>query len=339
MKYKEDQLPFHRAHSVWARLAMALSVATIAVVSLTAGWSLSASAQGGADGAADVVVTMTVSNSAPSVGDEVSFTVTVANNGAGETSELVVEDVLAPSLTLARVTTVDGQVVFDDSSRALRWILGDLAPGGSVSLVFAVIVGEGFIAPITNVAVANVGGEELDPSNNTASATIEPAEPVADVALGGAPEPESPSFTESPSGAESPSDTEPVTAAEREADTGSETTGVAGAEPLGDSRSADSSAPNGSGVAIPPDDQTAPLGPSVQPDATMSEESLAGGAVSPLGLPPESLAFAGSRNEHVATVVLMCVMSALVAVALLRRSPALVAVRARKRDATHRTNK
>ena len=94
---------------------------------------------------ADVVVpeiipdkTANITN--PNFGDNVTYTVTVTNDGIGDAKDVVVRDVLGEGLTFVDAT---GNYTFDEVTRTVTWIV-DLAKGESkVFSVIATVVGYG----------------------------------------------------------------------------------------------------------------------------------------------------------------------------------------------------
>ena len=82
--------------------------------------------------------TANISN--PNFGDNVTYTVTVTNDGIGDAKDVVVRDVLGEGLKFVSAT---GNYTFDEDSRTVTWIV-DLAKGESkVFSVIATVVGYG----------------------------------------------------------------------------------------------------------------------------------------------------------------------------------------------------
>ena len=82
--------------------------------------------------------TANISN--PNFGDNVTYTVTVTNDGIGDAKQVVVRDVLGEGLTFVDAT---GNYTFDEATRTVTWIV-DLAKGESkVFSVIATVVGYG----------------------------------------------------------------------------------------------------------------------------------------------------------------------------------------------------
>ena len=82
--------------------------------------------------------TANISN--PNFGDNVTYTVTVTNDGIGDAKDVVVRDVLGEGLKFVSAT---GNYTFDEATRTVTWIV-DLAKGESkVFSVIATVVGYG----------------------------------------------------------------------------------------------------------------------------------------------------------------------------------------------------
>ena len=82
----------------------------------------------------------TVDNEIPNFGDNVTYTVTVTNDGIGDAKDVVVRDILGEGLTFVDAT---GNYSFDEATRTVTWIV-DLAKGESkVFSVIAIVSGYG----------------------------------------------------------------------------------------------------------------------------------------------------------------------------------------------------
>ena len=92
--------------------------------------------------------TANISN--PNFGDNVTYTVTVTNDGIGDAKDVVVRDVLGEGLKFVSAT---GNYTFDEATRTVTWIV-DLAKGESkVFSVIATVVGYGNV--INSLVVGN----------------------------------------------------------------------------------------------------------------------------------------------------------------------------------------
>ena len=88
----------------------------------------------------EIIPDKTANISNPNFGDNVTYTVTVTNDGIGDAKDVVVRDVLGEGLKFVSAT---GNYTFDEDSRTVTWIV-DLAKGESkVFSVIATVVGYG----------------------------------------------------------------------------------------------------------------------------------------------------------------------------------------------------
>ena len=106
--------------------------------------------------------TANISN--PNFGDNVTYTVTVTNDGIGDAKQVVVRDVLGEGLTFVDAT---GNYTFDEVTRTVTWIV-DLAKGESkVFSVIATVLGYGNVTNSLVVgnktAGVNVTVPEINP--------------------------------------------------------------------------------------------------------------------------------------------------------------------------------
>src|SRR5262249_12757293 len=127
---------------------------------------------------ADLAVTKAVSNPKPAVGDNITFTVNLTNNGPNNATGVTVNDLLPAGLTFVSDTTSPGTTY--DSTTGL-WTVGDVAVRQVLTLELVARV----VSPNaeTNTATVPVPTGLTDPdlSNNTASATATPQ--IADLAI------------------------------------------------------------------------------------------------------------------------------------------------------------
>ena len=104
----------------------------------------------------DISVTQTVSNGAPVVGTQVTFSVKVLNNGAIEATGVSVSDVLPAGYTLVSATPSIGTWV------APNWTVGKMTGGSSANLLIVAKVLE--TGPYENTATATITPENEQPS-------------------------------------------------------------------------------------------------------------------------------------------------------------------------------
>ena len=118
--------------------------------------------------AADLAITKTASTSNPCAGQQVTYTITVTNNGPLAAQNVVVTDQLPAGLTLNSVTPTQG------SWTAPLWNIGNLANGQTVTLtvVATVIPDVALGTQIANSATVTTTTADLVTANNSATATI-----------------------------------------------------------------------------------------------------------------------------------------------------------------------
>jgi len=125
---------------------------------------------------ADLAVVKTVSDTIPNVGDTVTFTVTLTNNGPDAATNVTVGDPLPAGLQLVSATPSEGTY----NGTTGTWTVGTVTTAVPQTLLISATV----ISPAAQTNVATVThSDELDPnpSNNTGSATETPQ--LADLAL------------------------------------------------------------------------------------------------------------------------------------------------------------
>ena len=112
----------------------------------------------------EIIPDKTVDIENPNFGDNVTYTVTVTNDGIGDAKDVVVRDVLGEGLKFVSAT---GNYTFDEDSRTVTWIV-DLAKGESK--VFSVIATVSGYGNVTNSLVVgnkttgvNVTVPEINP--------------------------------------------------------------------------------------------------------------------------------------------------------------------------------
>lgn len=117
---------------------------------------------------ADLAVVKTVNNSTPLVGSQVTFTVTVTNNGPSNSQDVEVSDILQNGYTYVSSTTTLG---FYNSTTGL-WDIGNLANGNVASLEIVVTVNNA--GPYSNTATVNQAITDPNPGNNTSTVATNP---------------------------------------------------------------------------------------------------------------------------------------------------------------------
>jgi uncharacterized repeat protein (TIGR01451 family) len=128
-------------------------------------------------GRADVAVTKTVDNATPTVGSNVTYTVSANNDGPSDAHSVVVTDLLPNGLTFVSSTPSAGTY----TAATGAWAIGTLADGGSATLAITATVTSS--QAIVNQASVTAQAE-TDPnrSNNTGIVAIN-APGLADVQL------------------------------------------------------------------------------------------------------------------------------------------------------------
>ncbi|HSF43151.1 MAG TPA: S8 family serine peptidase, partial [Thermoanaerobaculia bacterium] len=125
---------------------------------------------------ADLSITKSMAPVSPTLGQNVTFTVTVTNNGPDAAAGVLVEDILLPGLTYV---SDDGGGAYDDGLGL--WTVGALAASGSATLNIVATVDTS--DPVQNTArIAGQSPLDPDPSDNSATVTVM-APRSADLAL------------------------------------------------------------------------------------------------------------------------------------------------------------
>ncbi len=132
----------------------------------------------------DVSLSKTIDNATPNVGQNVTFTVTAANQGPNTATGVVVRDVLPSGMTLVSATPSQGN--FNTSSGL--WSVGSITVGATPTLTIVASVDT--IGPRTNTAeVTAVDQADIDstPDNQDATeddqASVALDTPIADLSL------------------------------------------------------------------------------------------------------------------------------------------------------------
>lgn len=143
-------------------------VAALALTAVLAGVARPAGAQTGAGGSADLSVAVTHSPSAPVAGDDVTFTVTAANDGPGTAADVVVG--LSLGYSWMHQEGLDERCGFGGEQPAVICALGTVAPGTSTSVTFEVVPQ----APGVFVLPAAVASNTPDPdtADRATTATV-----------------------------------------------------------------------------------------------------------------------------------------------------------------------
>ena len=124
---------------------------------------------------ADLMVTKSVSNATPNVGDTITFTVTVTNHGPSSATNVQVNDLLPTGLVYVSSSVSQGNYF----STTGTWTVGNVNNGAQATLTLLAQVA----SPTAQINTATAAADQFDPNsaNNTASATETPQQ--ADLAI------------------------------------------------------------------------------------------------------------------------------------------------------------
>lgn len=115
---------------------------------------------------ADLSLAMTVNNPTPTLGSNVSFTITVSNAGPQAATGVQVLDLLPASLSFVSATPSSGSY----NSGSGLWQLGTITNGSSATLqITAMVTATGSIENIAQVAAANQPDPDSTPGNGVVS--------------------------------------------------------------------------------------------------------------------------------------------------------------------------
>lgn len=119
------------------------------------------------DGSANLRITKTVNDLSPNYGTDVTFTLTVNNDGPGSATSVVVNDILPSGYSYV---SNNGGGSYNSSTGV--WTIGTLANASSISLqIVATVLGSG---NYTNTATVSSDVADPDSSNNTSSVAVSP---------------------------------------------------------------------------------------------------------------------------------------------------------------------
>ncbi len=128
------------------------------------------------DEEADLVITKSVEPAVATLGDLVTYTVTVTNDGPNDTSEVQAVDPERLSADIVDVTVSQG--TFDGPTRV--WTIGSLAPHQQATLIATVRI-DRVGTTVNTVQITQTSTPDLDIGNNTARATLRV--PAADLSV------------------------------------------------------------------------------------------------------------------------------------------------------------
>ncbi|WP_425614647.1 SpaA isopeptide-forming pilin-related protein [Anatilimnocola sp. NA78] len=117
----------------------------------------------------DLELTKDVSDNAPNVGDQVTFTITVSNLGPDGATGIEVTDLLPAGLTFVSETVSQG--TYDEGTGI--WLVGNIAANADATLTVTATVTS--LGAKTNTAtITDLTSTDLDTSNNTDSEIVTP---------------------------------------------------------------------------------------------------------------------------------------------------------------------
>lgn len=130
-------------------------------------------------GAVDLQLTKAVDNPAPNVGETVTYTVTLLNNGVGDATGIEVMDILPAEVSFVSAMTNKGS--FSDAYGT--WAVGDLADGFQAVLnILALVESSAIGTTVTNIASISAA-DQTDPDNSNNTASIDFNTPTCDMSI------------------------------------------------------------------------------------------------------------------------------------------------------------
>jgi uncharacterized repeat protein (TIGR01451 family) len=127
---------------------------------------------------AELSVVKTVAPAPFVPGEDLTYTITVANEGPSDAADVTMSDTMPDGLTPRTVETTSGTCSIEGGS--VRCDLGAVAPGAAVTITIVAGSDPTIDAAVTNSVVVATSTPESDPDNNTDTATSTP-DPAADV--------------------------------------------------------------------------------------------------------------------------------------------------------------
>src|SRR5207248_441930 len=117
----------------------------------------------------NIFVTKTTDKTTANVGDTLTYTVTVGNNGPANATGVVATDILPGALNFISASSTRGSY----ATTTGMWTIGDLVNGSSTALTLvATITDNSQGQKITNTAMASSTQTDPDTSNNTSSTDV-----------------------------------------------------------------------------------------------------------------------------------------------------------------------
>ena len=125
---------------------------------------------------ADLVLDKTVSNPTPNVGDSITYTVTVRDDGPNDATGVAVQDILPAGLTFVAASPSQGNY----NSGTGTWTVGNVGLSTAQTLAIRAIVA-GPSSSSNTATISHADQYDPDPANNSAAAALTPQQ--ADLAL------------------------------------------------------------------------------------------------------------------------------------------------------------
>lgn len=114
---------------------------------------------------ADLSLAITGSPDTVIAGENITYTITLTNNGPSTAQNVQVQDVLPASLSFVSATPSKG------SWTAPNWTIGSLALNETVTMTLVAKLNSNVTSNVTNTVTATTGSSDPNPSNNSASKT------------------------------------------------------------------------------------------------------------------------------------------------------------------------
>jgi len=128
--------------------------------------------------AADLSVTKVVDNTSPTVGDAITYTITVANSGPSVARLITLSDPIPTGVTNISAVASAGTY----SATTGQWSIPLLASGASATLTETDRVDTSAVI-VNGATILSAEQPDLNPANNSASVTLNPIVPTTDLAL------------------------------------------------------------------------------------------------------------------------------------------------------------